>query len=56
MCLPITGILLLITTVSAFAGTFAGKRFLKKISVKTFKVYVAVAIVIIGALLTFRII
>ncbi|MBT9537175.1 MAG: sulfite exporter TauE/SafE family protein [Nitrospirae bacterium] len=49
-------ILLLITTVSAFAGTFAGKRFLKKISVKTFKVYVAVAIVIIGALLTFRII
>ena len=49
-------ILLLITAISAFAGTFAGKRFLKKISVKTFKVYVAVAIVIIGALLTFRII
>lgn len=49
-------ILLLITTASAFAGTFAGKSFLKKISLKTFKLYVAAAIVIIGALLTFRII
>jgi uncharacterized membrane protein YfcA len=49
-------ILLLITTASAFAGTFAGKRVLKKISLKTFKFYVAATIVIIGALLTFRII
>lgn len=49
-------ILLLITTAAAFAGTFAGKRFLKKISLKTFKIYVAATIVIIGALLTFRII
>jgi len=48
--------ILLITTASAFAGTFAGKRFLKKVSLKTFKVYVAAAIVIIGALLAFRII
>ena len=49
-------ILLLITTAAAFAGTFAGKGFLKKISLKTFKLYVAATIVIIGALLTFRII
>ena len=48
-------ILLLITTVSAFAGTFAGKRFLKKISVKTFKIYVAATVIIIGILLSFRI-
>lgn len=48
--------LLLVTTISAFVGTFAGKKFLKKISLKTFKIYVAVAIVIIGALLTLRII
>jgi uncharacterized membrane protein YfcA len=49
-------VLLLITTASAFAGTFAGKNFLKKISLKTFKLYVAATIVIIGALLAFRII
>jgi len=49
-------ILLLITTVSAFAGTFAGKTFLKKISLKTFKTYVAAMIIIIGALLALRII
>ena len=49
-------ILLLVTTVSALAGTFAGKSFLKKISLKTFKLFVAAAIVIIGALLAFRII
>jgi hypothetical protein len=49
-------VLLLITTASAFAGTFAGKSFLKKISLKTFKLYVAATIVIIGALLAFRII
>jgi len=49
-------ILLLITTASAFAGTFAGKRFFKKISLKTFKIYVASTIIIIGALLTFRVI
>ncbi|MEW6739783.1 MAG: TSUP family transporter [Nitrospirota bacterium] len=50
------GLLLLITTASAFAGTFAGKRFLKKISLKTFKIYVAAMIIIIGVLLTIRII
>ncbi|MBI5212616.1 MAG: sulfite exporter TauE/SafE family protein [Nitrospirae bacterium] len=49
-------ILLLITTVSAFAGTFAGKKFLKKISLKTFKIYVAATIIIIGMLLALRII
>ncbi|MDI6745165.1 MAG: sulfite exporter TauE/SafE family protein [Thermodesulfovibrionales bacterium] len=49
-------IVLLITTAAAFAGTFAGKGFLEKISLKTFKLYVATTIVIIGALLTFRII
>ncbi|HCZ11573.1 MAG TPA: hypothetical protein DHV16_04820, partial [Nitrospiraceae bacterium] len=48
--------LLLITTASAFAGTFAGKRFLKKISLKTFKIYVASTIIIIGMLLALRII
>jgi uncharacterized membrane protein YfcA len=50
------GLLLLITTASAFAGTFAGKRFLKKISLKTFKIYVAATIIIIGILLSLRII
>jgi uncharacterized membrane protein YfcA len=50
------GLLLLITTASAFAGTFAGKRFLQKISLKTFKIYIAAMIVIIGALLTLRVI
>lgn len=49
-------LLLLITTVSAFAGTFAGKRLLKKISLKTFKIYVASTIIIIGMLLTLKII
>lgn len=48
-------ILLLITTASAFAGTFAGKRFLKKISLKAFKIYVASMIIIIGVLLSLRI-
>jgi uncharacterized membrane protein YfcA len=48
-------ILLLITTASAFAGTFAGKGFLKKISLKTFKIYVAATVIIIGILLFFRI-
>lgn len=48
--------LLLITTASAFAGTFAGKRFLKKISLKTFKIYIAVTIIIIGVLLSLKII
>ncbi|MDA8338746.1 MAG: sulfite exporter TauE/SafE family protein [Nitrospiraceae bacterium] len=49
-------ILLLITTASAFAGTFAGKKFLKNISLKTFKIYVAATIIVIGILLTLRII
>ncbi|MEK6673802.1 MAG: sulfite exporter TauE/SafE family protein [Nitrospirota bacterium] len=47
--------LLIITTASAFAGTFAGKGLLKKISIKTFKTYVAATIIIIGALLTLQI-
>jgi uncharacterized membrane protein YfcA len=49
-------ILLFIVTASAFAGTFAGKRFLKKVSLKTFKIYVAAMVTIIGVLLTFKII
>ena len=49
-------LLLVITTASAFAGTFAGKKLLNKISLKAFKTYVAAAIIIIGALLTLRII
>ncbi len=48
-------LLLLITTASAFAGTFTGKRFLKKISLKAFKMYVAAMIIIIGVLLSLRI-
>ncbi len=48
--------LLFIVTASAFMGTFAGKIFLKKISLKTFKLYVAVTIIIIGTLLAFKII
>lgn len=47
-------ILLLITTVSAFAGTFAGKRFLKGLTLKSFKLYVATAIIAIGVLLAVR--
>jgi uncharacterized membrane protein YfcA len=49
-------ILLAVTTFSAFAGTFVGKRFLKKISLKTLKYYVASTIIIIGMLLTLKII
>jgi uncharacterized membrane protein YfcA len=48
--------LLFIVTASAFAGTFAGKKFLNKISLKTFKIYVAATIIIIGTLLALRII
>lgn len=48
--------ILLLTTASAFAGTFAGNKFLKKISLKVFKTYVAAMIIIIGILLAMRII
>lgn len=48
-------ILLLLTTASAFAGTFAGKGFLNKLSLKIFKVYVAASVMIIGTLLALRI-
>lgn len=48
--------LLLITTASAFAGTFAGKIFMKKIPLQTFRRYIAVSIIIIGLLLTTKII
>lgn len=47
---------LVITIAAAFAGTFAGKRLLRKISLKTFKIYVSATIIIIGLLLTLRII
>jgi len=49
-------LLLLITTASAFVGTFAGKRFLNKVSLKAFKLYVATMVIIIGVLLTIKII
>lgn len=49
-------LLLFITTASALAGTFAGGKFLKKISLKTFKTYVAATIIIIGILLALGII
>jgi uncharacterized membrane protein YfcA len=48
--------LLLITTVSAFAGTFAGKKLFEKIPLNVFRVYIAVGIITIGALLTLKII
>lgn len=48
--------LLLITTASAFGGTFFGKRLLNKLSLKAFKVYVACAIMTIGTLLALKII
>ncbi|MDP2277673.1 MAG: sulfite exporter TauE/SafE family protein [Nitrospirota bacterium] len=48
-------LLLSVTTASAFAGTFAGKKFLKNISLKAFKTYVAAMVAIIGILLSFRI-
>lgn len=44
-------LLLILTTVSAFAGTFAGKYFVKKISLKAFKMYVTAAVITIGVLL-----
>ncbi len=49
-------LLLSVTTASAFAGTFAGRKFLKKISLKAFKTYVAAMVAIIGVLLAFKII
>lgn len=49
-------LLLLLTTAAAFAGTFAGKKFLKKISLKAFKTYVAAMVAIIGVLLALKII
>lgn len=49
-------LLLLITTLSAFAGTFAGKNLLNKLSLKAFKLYVATMVIIIGVLLTIKII
>ncbi|MBI3354739.1 MAG: sulfite exporter TauE/SafE family protein [Nitrospirae bacterium] len=48
--------LILITTASAFTGTIIGKRVVSKFSHKAFKLYVAGAIVVIGALLALRII
>ena len=48
--------LLLITTASAFAGTFAGKRLLKKVSLEAFKLYVSAMVITIGVLLTLGII
>lgn len=45
-------LLLLITVVSAFSGTFVGKRLLKKVSLETFKLYVSGMVMIIGILLT----
>ena len=54
--LTTNGLLLFITVASAFAGTFAGKRLLKKVSLKAFKLYVSATVVIIGVLLVVRII
>jgi uncharacterized membrane protein YfcA len=45
-------LLLFITVVSAFVGTFAGKKFLKKITLDAFKLYVSAMVIIIGVLLT----
>lgn len=44
-------LLLFITVVSAFAGTFIGKSLLKKISLEAFKLYVSAMVIIIGVLL-----
>ncbi|HAP66502.1 MAG TPA: hypothetical protein DCQ99_01525 [Nitrospinae bacterium] len=48
--------LLFITTISAFAGTFIGKKLFEKISSNVFRLYIAIGIIIIGALLTLRVI
>jgi uncharacterized membrane protein YfcA len=48
-------LLILLTTAAAFVGTVAGSRLLAGFSPKGFKLYVAVGIVIIGILLTFKI-
>jgi uncharacterized membrane protein YfcA len=48
--------LLFITIASAFTGTFAGKRLLKKVSHEAFKLYVSAMVIIIGVLLTLGII
>ena len=49
-------LLLVIVTAAAFAGTLGGKKFLKKVSSKTFKSYVAVSVILIGLLLVVQII
>ncbi len=45
-----------ITTAAALAGTFTGKTVLKKVALRHFKTYVAAAIILIGVLLTIRVI
>lgn len=49
-------LLILITVIAAFAGTLAGSRLLKKISLKAFKLYVGIAVMLIGVLLAVRVI
>jgi len=44
-------LLISLVTASAFAGTFAGKRILNRVSLKSFKRYVAIAVTVIGGLL-----
>ncbi len=43
--------LLFITIASAFAGTFAGKKLLNKVSLEAFKLYVSAMVITIGVLL-----
>jgi uncharacterized membrane protein YfcA len=49
-------LLISLVTASAFAGTFVGKKILNRVSLKSFKTYVAFAVVLIGLLLIFRVI
>lgn len=46
--------LLFITITAAFAGTFAGKKLFEKVSLNVFKLYIAIGVIIIGVLLTFK--
>jgi uncharacterized membrane protein YfcA len=47
-------LLIVITGASAFAGTLTGNKLLRKISLKAFKLYVGIAVMLIGILLAVR--
>lgn len=40
----------------AFAGTFAGKKLFEKVSLNVFRLYIAIGVIIIGVLLSLKVI